>query len=281
MKMDYFHKVYDSIEEFRAAGLRGRGGLIVKDYWTGASSWEEIDRLVSHGWAEGVERARRMRIDMDEHIASLGLEGAVETEDYDVSGAAVDVGLYCEGEPECMMEFTEQVMPNSRVVRVLVQINYLSDVSADAAMRRGVAVAGVVDALEAAGLEVELWAVDHTEASVPSALHGDKPEPYRYRHAVQIKRPGEPFPLDRMAFAVGHPGFYRGLSFAVRVVNKGGQNGVTDPFPASQAGPTDLIVPPMTSSQECSVFNNDENACKWACELFAGALERALNEVAK
>jgi hypothetical protein len=267
VKSEHFHAVFDSIEDFIDTAAKhqqyGEYGA-----WGGGLTWEEIEQYAHNGWPEGAQRAERMRLDIIDRLGSLGLEGLDQVENYDVSGAFVDVGAFCEGEPECMVEYDEQVMPNQRVARIYVQINYLSRVTPAQAERRGVAIAAIVDALEAHGMQCEIWAVDHTCNSRTDRDDGTA------THGVLVKKAGQLLPLDRIAFAIGHPSFYRGASFSVRGSLWKYQNGVTRDVPPEWIDEGDLLIPAMIA--EDPWWQSDDAAVDWVSARVAEFMERSM-----
>lgn len=277
MKMDFFHHVSESIEDYVRTGFKNGGA----GAWYGRDSMiysrEEAERMAERGWPEGTERARRMQMVLSEPLQTLGLDGLMETEEYDVCGASVDVGLYCEGEPECMVDFIENEAPRSRVVKLYVQINCLASVEPETIMRRGAAIAAIVDALEERGLQIELWAVDCTATwgTPPDGASGG--HRHLLRMACQVKEAGQPMPLDRIAFALGHPGFYRAISFANRSEVAGAQGGVTETLPAEVRDRGELVVPNLVPSDNRR-FSSDEAAAEWAADLFGKLVETAREE---
>ena len=281
MKMSWFEYVWDSMEELEDFVADNRKRRHFARDWTGdVSSWADMDELNRKGWVDGVRRAQAMQVNLADYIQTLGLDGLEPVEEYDVGGAYVDVGLYCDGEPECMVEWEERIMPNSRIIRVAVQINFLSDVTATGAMRRGVAIAAMVDSLEMAGLQVELWAVDCTKSSAGVLSKRGDEDAALHRTAVKVKEAGEPMALDRMALAIGHPAYFRVMHMAARALIKGGTGGYTTAMPKHVAEAGELIVPPMNRDAEMEHFSNDEKACEWACEQFSALIDSALERVA-
>jgi hypothetical protein len=260
MKMEEFRKVFDSIEDFVSYAAETKESAELGAWGGGCRTWDEVESLAYNGWKEGAARAERMRLEVQNRIDSLGLEGLDAVENYDVSGAFVDVGAFCEGEPECMVEYEEQMMPRQRVARIFVQINYLSDVNCDQAERRGVAIAAVVDALEAHGMQCEVWGVDYSMGG----FDYEKGESDYHRHAVLVKKSGQLMPLDRLAFAIGHPSFYRGVSFAARAGISGGAWGSTRPLPKEWQEPGELVIPHMERRER--QWQSDDAAMDWVAE---------------
>lgn len=276
MKLQWFHHVTDSIEEYVRTAMLDKGHGAEFGGWAGGiKDLDHALQLAEQGWAEGTERARRLGMALSEPLQTLGLEGLTEVEEYDVTGASVDVGLYCEGEPECMVDFIENEAPRSRVVKLYVQINCLASVRAETIMRRGVAIAAIIDALEERGLQIEVWAVDCTRTWGSPPETGDRD--HLLRMACQVKEAGQPMPLDRIAFAIGHPGFYRTISFAQRRRVSGNANGNTETLPQDVREPGELVIPNL-EPRDNGTFNSDESAAEWAAKLFTQLVETARQE---
>ena len=281
MNADYFDRIYDSIEDYAADARPDFDGMsALVDFNGGITGPDHLRRMIEDGWSEGVERARMMGLALSDYIPSLGITGLEEVEDYDVSGADVDVGAFCDGEPECMVETVEKVQPRSRVVRVVVQINYMCEVPAASAMRRGVALAAVVDALETAGLRVEVWTLDSCISN--SKLSSRFKDHNHWRTATLVKEAATPLPIDRLAFAIGHPGYFRGLTFAVRKNLIGTANASTASLLSyntrEEVGlePGDLLIEALTWGATQKYFESDETAATWVVEKFTEIITQAL-----
>lgn len=265
MDMGRFNKIFDSIEEFIAFGSKTKDHAEYGSFAGEVASWEELEDMAYNGWKTGAERAERLRLEIVDRIESFGLEGLDAVESYDVSGAFVDVGAFCEGEPECMVEYEEQLMPRQRVARIFVQINYLGNVSCAEAERRGVAIAAIVDALEAHGMQCEVWGVDYSYGA--HAKGGGY-----HQHAVCIKSAGQLMPLDRIAFAVGHPGFYRAGSFAVRAGISGSEWGRSSPFLEEWADEGELVIGLIEKGEP--QWASDDAAIEWVCDHVTKFVEK-------
>lgn len=263
MKMENLHQMFDSIEDFIDFGKLHQSHAEYGQFGGGTDGWHDIEEMAYKGWEAGAQRAERMRMEVEDRIESLGLEGLDAVEEYDVSGAFVDVGAFCEGEPECMVEYEEKMMPRQRVAKIYVQINYLSSVTCEEAERRGVAITAIVDALEAHGIQCEVWAVDYSETLRSAQMH---------KHAVLVKAAGQLMPIDRMAFAIGHPAFYRGASFAARGGIGGTSEGRTARVPEDWMEEGELLIPPIEPGKE--QWANDAAAIAWVSEHVSNFLDR-------
>lgn len=268
MQFDRFDHVFDSIEDF-AAMAEASSARVGMGGWSGnVRTVADAARLAYTGWEAGAQRALRLRLEVRDRIDSLGIEGMDAVEQYDVCGAYVDVGAFCEGEPECMVEYEEQMMPRQRVARMFVQINYNGGMDVPEIERRGVALSAVVDALEGHGMQCEVWAVDHVYG-------GSYCDSRAKMHAVCVKKAGQLLPLDRLAYMLGHPSAFRGLLAACRYTLHGFTFGRATPMPDTYREPNEMYFPcPQHAEPQ---WYSDDKAMDWAVET----VDKFVTEVMK
>jgi hypothetical protein len=268
MKFELFHHVFECIEDFARMAEQSECGPVHMGGWSGGvNTVEEAAQLAYTGWDAGAQRAQQLRLEVRDRIESLGIEGMDAVESYDVSGAYVDVGAYCEGEPECMVDFEEKLMPRQRVAKMFVQINYNGGMDVPEIERRGVALSAVVDALEGHGMQCEVWAVDwvHTRYyNVTSTAMPDDPWPSVKRHAICVKKAGQLLPLDRIAYMLGHPSAFRGLLAAARYHLHGFTFGSARPMSSEMKETNEMYFPCPDSGEP--QWRSDDAAMDWAVE---------------
>jgi hypothetical protein len=161
-------------------------------------SFEAADNLARYGWTEG-------RTSIEAVVTSVGLGSYARVQEFvpDVSGAVVDVAAAIAGVPESMLEFVEVDKRGAgKLIRLVVNCVAHAGIHADTLKRRGAAVLALVDALESAGLvaEVDIVFFEHSTGDHVTVVH--------------VKRAGETFDPDRLAYAVAHPDFFRRHIFA-------------------------------------------------------------------
>lgn len=176
---------------------------IGREYFFGTSSFEEAMDLARKGWTAGAARVEALYNRMYRAVGEKVKKTAIE---YGVSGSVVDVGRFCSGEPECFMEFTEQVVDGpGRILTITVNLFLSCGIDDQTVFLRGAGVMTLVDALEEAGYSV--------------AINGRLFVKNKNRHTEDflfpIKRPGEAVESDRLAFIMCHPAFFRRLLFSV------------------------------------------------------------------
>lgn len=196
-----FVKEY-TVDEFVKASTSGKTKS-GKTYWTseilvpratfyGATSAEEAYRMGMYGWAPGREMVEKVKALID---GKLGSHNRQYEPAYDVSGAYVDVGRYCEGVPECMLTFEETETPQTGFVWVHVSTAINGGVSTEEIQRHGAAVGALVDALESAGQRVKLtWERSSVSKSKSS----------RITLWMTLKEYDDPLDMDRLAFFLTH-----------------------------------------------------------------------------
>jgi hypothetical protein len=196
-----FVKEY-TVEEFIKSSTSGstKSG---KTYWTseilvpraefyGCTSADEAYKLAMFGWPQGRELIERVKAQID---GKLGSHNRQYEPVYDVCGAYVDVGRYCEGVPECMLTYEETETPQTGFVWVHVSTGVNGGVSTRQIQLHGAAVGALVDALESAGQRVKLTWERSSVSQSGSA---------RITLWMTLKEYDDALDMDRLAFFLTH-----------------------------------------------------------------------------
>lgn len=164
--------------------------------WTYGVNRPGAVKLAKHGWPQGAAKAKRLLDDTD----LPPIEEICSATEYDVTGSYVDVGEYVQGSPECMVNFKEDKR-TVRFVHIIVSGCYSASFKGDEVMQRGVAIAAVIDALEARGVRcsVELLTRFADDFDV----------------SCRLKETTDALNLDVLTFAIAHPATFRRLLFGV------------------------------------------------------------------
>ena len=168
------------------------------DSWDLGAGWDGACQLAREGWREGVERM------VEQDTAGL-LHASYDSQDvftYSEQGLRPDVGLYCAGEPACMLLPAEQ--PYLPVIHLMMMGSYNCNIGAKEASNWGLGILSLVDQYESQGIRVGLslgYFVD---------THGEEAGAVCIQ---EIKAPSEPLDLNRLAFGIGHPASFRRLGF--------------------------------------------------------------------
>lgn len=177
-----------------------------------------IDQTGDHSWdlSAGFEGAREMlKSGWNDHpdlsplaITGIKTERSDVTWSRDVTGEEVDIGCFLAGESDCYLEPRIEVVPgDSPIVWIVVNCAVSWQVSGDDISRRGLAVMGLIEALEATGKSVGLIAL--------ASQHGGNHSDLSCTRVV-IKEPFERVITERVFFALAHPAFNRRIIFRLR-----------------------------------------------------------------
>jgi len=166
----------------------------------------ELARL---GWPEGLEAMRRTLGALSVTVA--GVVGPVFRCRSAMAGRRVNVAAVLAGRPDTFWRREYLKAPGVRYCKIGLGLGYPWTMEQETIQRRGAAVALLVDAVEAAGVSVDLvGTLDRSNAAPSQKTAGDVA-----RVAVTIKRAGEYLDLDRLGFMVAHRSFFRRLGFSV------------------------------------------------------------------
>lgn len=262
---------FDSLEEIIEYGTTRKIGAnghhvsqtdqnVPGDYhskgWFGTDSWESAVDLATHGWSEGIEAIEKIKNKLGiERL--LNVAGLTEVEEYDVSGSYVDIGLYLEGDPECMITTEETRAKNPRTISMFLNMSASAVTTPAKMVRRGAAAGAVLDILEHMGIQVEVFLLQRTNYDANGVHTG----------ACKIKRAGELFDKNRMAFALTNPAMFRRFWFAVKEELDFLDSGYGTPMSVrADELPADSIVIETYTRDRDIVWESDDTAAAWCRE---------------
>lgn len=240
---------FDSLTDMHASiGEHGRR-MAEQEYrygWSGsAKTIPEACRqsLSSNRYAEQINAVSGRLVSMVQ--ASLH-----DTEhSLDVTGLGYDIGLLMSGVPECWI--TETPAKEPRVVRVLVNNGASSAIGESELILRGVAIAAMVQILELSGISTEVTIASRIPTS-------DKKIVEQY---TLLKQQGEYFDLERFAWSICDPAYFRMLHFAVIWEMSGSHSGYL-PAPQEVASESYDMYFKKSHSWD-SDFRNEETIRQW------------------
>jgi len=191
-----------------AARSRGQG----EKGWFGSGSWEEGERFAQEGWPEGTAKAKKIMASLN---VSVGTADLIERYRYEVEGEAFDIAAVVEGRPESWFQaYREDEIDNShkgKIVRLIVENSVSCCIGADEIMRKGAAVLAVASFLLDAGHSVEIFAVSSFAGCQGKSIS----------HVVPVKKVDEHVNIDRLAYQIGNPSFFRRHVFSAQENLKG------------------------------------------------------------
>jgi hypothetical protein len=125
----------------------------------------------------------------------------------DVTGLGYDVGLALAGVPECWL--TQLPSREPKVIRIGYNASISAGIDIEQIINRGVAVAALVNCLELAGISTEV--VLTGESRPYSNTSQDTTNGIRW--FITYKRADDYFDLDKFAWGICDPAFFRRLGF--------------------------------------------------------------------
>ncbi len=180
----------------------GTSWHIDRENWTGVRTMPDALRLAREGWPEGASALRRA---LDALTITPTLRRAPAMA-YDVGGERPDVPLFVAGDPAHMITSAPVEERATRIYSFLIHTGARVVTKTHEIMNRGAALLRWIDALEQAGHRVEITALkrQRDDAGRGQILTGEFP----------LKKAGEHWEPDRLAFALAHPAAHRRLWFA-------------------------------------------------------------------
>lgn len=168
----------------------------------GSSSFEEALDWARNGWAPGRSAVLEL---VDKFVDRISADVIKEVDSFDVAGDELDVGAFLDGAPECFVASWDADGLRERLpIRIAFNPGVNCGITTEAIVKRGAAIAALVELLEIAGFSVDLVA-DHFCSNYGST--------HRFHVAIELKQAGAGLDGDRLAFALVCPSFLRRLIF--------------------------------------------------------------------
>jgi hypothetical protein len=125
----------------------------------------------------------------------------------DVCGDILDIGAYCAGLPECLIQTETRQTVGTKILRFAVEIGGSWAIPAHAMRHRGTAMVALINALELSGYSVEL--------TIIRSFAEDYGDGTKHVYLIPIKQAGEVLNMPLVQFAIGHPSFFRRCLFGL------------------------------------------------------------------
>jgi hypothetical protein len=258
--MTYYRSHFESLGDFlktsqqpslssaNSSKSEGREG----EEFTGVRTFADAIQMAERGWPEGRKKL------MTAMAAAQSTPSFTPSIVMDVAGAYPIAALAAAGDPCSMVDLApveDRVRP---IVRLLIQRAGSSAYSTNEFMSYGAAIMSYVEGLEGAGWRCEIT------ICFASNLQDDGEN---FVTAL-VKRAEEPIELDRMAFVMVHPAFFRRICFAVyeaieglsHVLNKHGYGYSRNPR-ADEAERGQCIIPGINSIKPGNAALKSPAAC--------------------
>jgi hypothetical protein len=208
-----YRLTFPSMQAFYAEASRVRAALSIHSYdgadeWGGGVSFTELADLVGRGWQDMVGRSQEIS-DRAIKAAATMAEDTLPTLHYDVTGDVVDIGRYYSGEPECMIDWPLQpVIKEGLAVTLVSSACFSAAISTDTIVKRGIAVAGLAEALTGLGYSVEI-VVDISSGTE------DGVRQFGTSLQITVQEAHEDLNMARVIFGLAHPSVLRKMAFLV------------------------------------------------------------------
>jgi len=173
------------------------------DAWYGTEDYDAWMGLLDNGWAEGADLAAKLADEVAPYIQGMKI---VDEPKRDYEGDEVDIDMYLEGDPECMINYEEaKVHGKAKFLTVAIDIGALCDVRKEAMMWRGIIAAALVDTLESNGFRLEIfgYSYDRGRRARGAAFHRDN------LIILPVKNEDQHMELERLASLIGHSSSFR------------------------------------------------------------------------
>lgn len=182
--------------------------------WAGTESHDDALRLARDGWHDIrhlVDATRSVVMDKVSEVVDFSPTPVLQ-----VAGAAVDMGVYMTGHPECMIAFDpDPENKPEKVLRVVMDPGASARYGATWMANRGGAVASLLEILQMLGHSLEIHIVSPVRG-VTAGIHTP---------LIAAHKAGTVCDIDALMFACGHPSMLRRMIFTLRKHRNGGSDG--------------------------------------------------------
>jgi hypothetical protein len=170
--------------------------------WYGTHDFNEAVATMEHGWAEGLDKVKRLSDALVNTVSNL-----IEIPEirYEVEGMDFDIASVLRNEPESWYRFENETRENEnhKQLKIVYNVSTSSGISKDMMTARGAAVCALIELLEMAGYRLELWVNWTTQADDT------------FNANVLVKSYSQPLDMARVAFAMAHASMLRRIMFNV------------------------------------------------------------------
>ncbi len=255
---DDLHDVFQHISNTQQTWGRSSTSSGPSSSWDLNAGWQGALKMIESGWTEGA-------VDFTNGLAVLPPNEAEPEYEYDVAGYLPDVALYCAGDP---MHMRNDGHPEGRkpVIHMVLNNWILAAISAKEQRNYGLAIAAMIQQIEATGRQCE----------VDLVFVGRGYSPGTPVVGWKVKRAGDILDFAALAFSVAHPAAFRRIGFALleRLGGKWSTSGY------GYNGPLTVKEAAAIGAEGAFLLNGVGHSVG-ACKTVEGALRFAANEINK
>lgn len=203
-------------------------------------TYAEASRMLTRGWPEGVLAAAGALGSLESKITH-GRRAEIKSE-YAVAGGYPDIGVALTGDPECfLVRRVEREFGHGKILRMRVCLGGGWDISPSRFLLRGICILAAIEAIEKAGISLEVDAVLCLVNERGKRMH---------EIDIPLKASDRVCDDDRLAFCLGHAAFVRRWGYRAAHQMIGGDElafcaAWTDFSPM----PGDITFPPLVLPQ--------------------------------
>lgn len=230
-----------------------------------AKDWKEVLSLARDGWPEGLKKVKEISGIMFNNVSQMIERVEVN---HDIEGHLIDVSRFVDGEPECWMKFEDviqEAQSGNKLIRITFNCTVSSGVSTDVIVRKGAAIAALIELLEYSGHRVELILIEAVAPS-RSGTFTDNPSPEILVY-INLKTFDQNSDMANISYALAHPSVSRALMFSVAETAPEETRKKCGIYKyGSYGSPTDI---PKTEKGDIHIGHSRHGEPQWASEQAA------------
>lgn len=217
--MKKFKFVFDSWTEFVDHAEKAPSQLSRRESrntaWGGNDlRFEEAIKLARNGWTDTTGSVTKISGDIFNKMGGMVKRPEIL---YDVEGGEVDIAQYVQGEPECWIRFQHLPVPTpGNMLKMVFNYSASGGLGAAAYTAKGAAIVALIELLEFAGKQVELWCVDTSAYNASTGSRWNTRRELQYENWVKVKDHNQPIDMGRLMYALAHQTMLRRLGFAIQ-----------------------------------------------------------------
>lgn len=266
------HYYYNSLTEFlnhiqqQKQHLNDTSHDLTNPQWSGTQTYQDAIYYATMGWQQGIQETTLLYQQIKHHIHQTPNTPILQYNQY---GDLVDPGRYNQGDPECMLQYTQY--PNGYQPKptkhILINLTASTHIPQQAYYLRGITAILLTEILETQGYPVQITA---TEAITPTHKKNG-----HYQIDIILKQSHQPIHKGQLLFALSNVGMLRRLLFhhkeqePTQIRNHYGftpKGNYGKPTTPTINTPPDIYLPAMKPSKTHN-WKNPDDVQKWLLKI--------------